>query len=131
MAARLLITLLMLAASAALLAPFAAAQGSDTVHDEADALSAAEEQDVQAAFDRVSEESGEQLHAFVVSDTNVDPADRPEFLTEKAGEAGAPPAACSPRSWRSPEERFYCSAGAAGRGSWRSNAGSPSRSSPS
>ncbi len=90
MAARLLITLLMLAASAALLAPFAAAQGSDTVHDEADALSAAEEQDVQAAFDRVSEESGEQLHAFVVSDTNVDPADRPEFLTEKTSEAGAP-----------------------------------------
>lgn len=90
MAARLLITLLMLAASAALLAPLAAAQGSEAVHDEAGALSAAEEQDVQAAFDRVSEESGEQLHAFVVSATNVDPADRPEFLAQKASEVDAP-----------------------------------------
>ena len=26
----------------------------------------------------------------MVSDTNVDPADRPEFLAEKASEAGAP-----------------------------------------
>ena len=91
MFARLLITMLMLAASVVLLAPFAAAQGSDTVFDEADALSAAEEQDVQAAFEQVSEGSGEQLYAFLVSDTNVDVADRPEFLEEKASEAGAPP----------------------------------------
>jgi uncharacterized membrane protein YgcG len=91
MFARLLITMLMLAASAVFLAPFAAAQGSDTVFDEAGALSAAEEQDVQAAFEQVSEGSGEQLYAFLVSDTNVDVADRPEFLEEKASEAGAPP----------------------------------------
>ena len=91
MFARLLITMLMLAASAVLLAPFAAAQGSDTVFDEAGALSAAEEQDVQAAFEQVSEGSGEELYAFLVSDTNVDVADRPEFLEEKASEAGAPP----------------------------------------
>ena len=91
MIARLLITVLMLAVSAVFLSPFAAAQGSDTVFDEANALSAAEEQDVQAAFDRVSEESGEQLYAFLVSDTNTDVAYRPEFLAEKASEIGAPP----------------------------------------
>ena len=91
MIARLLITVLMLAVSAVFLSPFAAAQGSDTVFDEANALSPAEEQDVQAAFDRVSEESGEQLYAFLVSDTNTDVAERPEFLAEKASEIGAPP----------------------------------------
>ena len=41
MIARLLITVLMLAVSAVFLSPFAAAQGSDTVFDEANALSAA------------------------------------------------------------------------------------------
>jgi uncharacterized membrane protein YgcG len=91
MLAKFLLTALMLAVSALFLAPFAAAQSPDTVFDEAKVLSGAEERDVQAAFDRVSEESGEPLYAFLVSDTNTDVADRPEFLAEKASEVGAPP----------------------------------------
>src|SRR5918997_4427180 len=90
MVARSLLTTLMLTALV-VFTSLAAAQGSDTVHDEADVLSPSEEQDVQAAFEQASEESGEQLHAFLVSDANVDVADRPEFLAEKAREAGAPP----------------------------------------
>ena len=71
MVARFLLTALMLAVSAIFLAPFAAAQGPDTVFDDANALSAAEERDVQAAFDEASAESGDPLYAFLESDTNV------------------------------------------------------------
>ena len=91
MYARFLLTVLLLLVPVSVLASSVAAQGSETVFDEADVLSAAEEQDVRAAFEQVSEESGEQLYAFLVSDTNVDVAERPEFLEEKASEAGAPP----------------------------------------
>src|SRR3712207_5233895 len=91
MFARFLLTVLLLLVPVSVLASSVAAQGSETVFDEADVLSAAEEQDVRAAFEQVSEESGEQLYAFLVSDTNVDVADRPEFLEDKAREAGAPP----------------------------------------
>jgi uncharacterized membrane protein YgcG len=52
MVARSLLTVLMLTASAMFFAPFASAQGSDTVFDEAGTLSAAEERDVQAALIR-------------------------------------------------------------------------------
>ena len=90
MFARSLLTTLVITALAVIFAPFAAAQGSDTVHDEADVLSPSEERDVQAAFEQASEESGEQIHAFLVSDTNVDVADRPEYLAEKAREVDAP-----------------------------------------
>jgi uncharacterized membrane protein YgcG len=91
MVVRSLLTVLTLAMSALLLVPTAMAQGSDTVFDRADVLSDAEEQNVQATFEQVSEESGEQLHAFLVSDTNTDVADRPEFLAERAREADLPP----------------------------------------
>src|ERR687894_2514804 len=89
MVARSLLTTLMLTALV-VFTSLAAAQGSDTVHDEADVLSPSEEQDVQAAFEQASEESGEQLHAFLVSDANVDVADRPEYLADKAREVDAP-----------------------------------------
>jgi uncharacterized membrane protein YgcG len=88
MIARFLLTVLFLLASAAILAPVAAAQ--DTVFDDADVLNTAEEREVQAAFDQASAESGDPIYAFLVSDTNTDVADRPEFLTQKASEAGAP-----------------------------------------
>jgi uncharacterized membrane protein YgcG len=91
MLARFRLTALMLVVSAMFLAPFAAAEGPDTVFDEANMLSPAEERDVQAAFDQATAESGDPLYAFLVSDTNTDVADRPEFLAEKASEAGAPP----------------------------------------
>ena len=69
----------------------AAAQGPDSVFDRAGVLTRGQEREVQAAFDRASAESGDPIYAFMVSNTNVDVADRPEILEEKASEAGSPP----------------------------------------
>ncbi len=77
--------------SAAVLAPLAAAQEQIRLVDEADVLTASEEREVQEVFEQVAEESGEPVYAFLLEDTNTDPADRPEFLVETASEAGAPP----------------------------------------
>ncbi len=93
MVARFLLTALMLAVSAIFLAPFEAAQGPDTVFDEANVLSAAEERDVQAAFDETSAESGDPLYAFLESDTNVasDNLDaQREFILDRAEQADLP-----------------------------------------
>src|SRR5215212_1907172 len=71
MVARAVLMVLMLAASAMLLAPFVSARASETVFDDAGVLDAAEEQDVQAAFDQASAESGDPLYVFLEPDTNV------------------------------------------------------------
>ncbi len=65
----------------------AAAQGSDTVYDEADALSDSEEQEVQEAFDAAQDDAGQPLYAFLVPDTGVDSqADQRELLAREARE---------------------------------------------
>ena len=69
----------------------AAAQGSDTVYDEAGALSVSEEQRVQQAFDSAQEETGQQLYAFLVPDKGVEGQEaRQELLTREATEARVP-----------------------------------------
>src|SRR5215210_9199221 len=83
MVARFLLTVLFF------LAP--AAQDRDTVFDEAGVLGPAEEREVQSAFDRVGADSGDQLYAFLVSDTNAEGAERRELLLNEAKVAGAPP----------------------------------------
>jgi hypothetical protein len=93
MVARSLLTVLMLTASAMFFAPFASAQGSDTVFDEAGTLSAAEERDVQAAFNQASAESGDPLYAFLESDTNVAGDNlnaQHEFLLDRVQQADLP-----------------------------------------
>jgi hypothetical protein len=93
MVARSLLTVLMLTASAMFFAPFASAQGSDTVFDEAGALSAAEERDVQAAFNQASAESGDPLYAFLEPDTNVASDNlnaQHEFLLDRVQQADLP-----------------------------------------
>src|SRR5919108_4804933 len=90
MVARSALTVLFLLAPAILLMPAAAAQGPDTVFDEAGVLSAVEEQEVQAAFDQVSAESGDPLYAFLVADTNAEGAERQELLLEEASQVEAP-----------------------------------------
>jgi uncharacterized membrane protein YgcG len=91
MVARFLLTVLFLLAPATVLAPTAAAQDRDTVSDEAGVLSPADEREVQSAFDQVGAESGDPLYAFLVSDTNVEGAERQELLLDQAREAGVPP----------------------------------------
>jgi uncharacterized membrane protein YgcG len=69
----------------------AAAQGSDTVYDEAGALSGPEEQRVQQAFDSALEETGQPLYAFLVSNKGVESQKaRQELLTREATEAQVP-----------------------------------------
>jgi uncharacterized membrane protein YgcG len=69
----------------------AAAQGSDTVHDEAGALSGPEEQRVQQAFDSAQEETGQPLYAFLVPNKGVESQEaRQELLTREATEAQVP-----------------------------------------
>src|ERR671920_252479 len=69
----------------------AAAQGSDTVYDEAGALSGLEEQRVQQAFDSAQEETGQPLYAFLVPNKGVEGQEaRQELLTREATEAQVP-----------------------------------------
>ena len=69
----------------------AAAQGSDTVYDEAGALSDPEEQRVQQAFDSAQEETGQPLYAFLVPNKGVEGQEaRRELLTIEATEAQIP-----------------------------------------
>ena len=69
----------------------AAAQGSDTVYDEAGALSGPEEQRVQKAFDSAQEETGQPLYAFLVPNKGVEGQEaRQELLTREATEAQVP-----------------------------------------
>jgi hypothetical protein len=69
----------------------AAAQGSDTVHDEAGALSGPEEQRVQQAFDSAQEETGQPLYAFLVPNKGVEGQEaRQDLLTREATEAQVP-----------------------------------------
>jgi uncharacterized membrane protein YgcG len=69
----------------------AAAQGSDTVYDEAGALSGPEEQRVQQAFDSAQEETGQPLYAFLVPNKGVEGQKaRQELLTREATEAQVP-----------------------------------------
>jgi hypothetical protein len=69
----------------------AAAQGSDTVYDEAGALSGPEEQRVQQAFDSAQEETGQPLYAFLVPNEGVDGQEaRQELLSKEATEAQVP-----------------------------------------
>ena len=89
---RLLQIVLLLFALTVTSAPVAMAQGSETtVFDEAGVLGDADKQEVQAAFDRVREETGHPLYAFLVSDTNVgEEAARRELLAKEARQANAP-----------------------------------------
>src|ERR687897_995290 len=69
----------------------AAAQGSDTVYDEAGALSGPEEQHVQQAFDSAQQETGQPLYAFLVPNKGVEGQEaRQELLTREATEAQVP-----------------------------------------
>ena len=69
----------------------AAAQGSDTVYDEAGALSGPEEQRVQKAFDSAQEEAGQPLYAFLVPNKGVEGQEaRQKLLTREATEARVP-----------------------------------------
>jgi len=68
-----------------------AAQGSDTVYDEAGALSGSEEQRVQQAFDSAQEDTGQPLYAFLVPNKGVESQEaRQELLTREATEAQVP-----------------------------------------
>ena len=67
------------------------AQGSDTVYDEAGALSGPEEQRVQQAFDSAQEETGQPLYTFLVPNKGVEGQQaRQELLTREATEAQVP-----------------------------------------
>jgi uncharacterized membrane protein YgcG len=91
MVARFLLTVLFVPAPVAVLAPVAAAQGSDTIYDEADVLSDSDEQQVQEAFDRTQEDSGQPLYAFLVPDTGVESQEaRRDLLTQEAQEENVP-----------------------------------------
>jgi uncharacterized membrane protein YgcG len=69
----------------------AAAQGSDTVYDEAGALSDPQEQRVQQAFDSAQEDTGQPLYAFLVPNKGVEgQAARQDLLTREATEAQVP-----------------------------------------
>jgi uncharacterized membrane protein YgcG len=75
----------------ALFPALAAAQSSDTVYDEAGALSGSEEQRVQQAFDSAQEETGQPLYAFLVPNKGVESQEaRQELLTREANEAQVP-----------------------------------------
>jgi uncharacterized membrane protein YgcG len=91
MFARFLLTVLFLLAPVGVLAPVAAAQGSDTIYDEADVLSDSGEQQVQEAFDQTQEDTGQPLYAFLVPDTGVESQEaRRGLLTQEAQEENVP-----------------------------------------
>ena len=91
MIARFLLTVLFVLAPGAILAPGAAAQGSDTIYDEAGVLSDSEEQQVQESFDRAEEEAGQPLYAFLVPEKGVEGQEaRRELLTREAREQDVP-----------------------------------------
>jgi uncharacterized membrane protein YgcG len=91
MVARFLLMVLLLLVPAAILAPGVAAQGSDTVYDEAGALSDSEEQQVQEVFDQTEEEAGQPLYAFLVPDTGVESQEaQRDLLTQEAREEDVP-----------------------------------------
>src|SRR4028119_1054479 len=70
---------------------FAATQGSDTIFDDAGELSAAEEQDVQQAFDAAQEETGQPLYAILTPMTGVESAEaQQELLLQEARETDVP-----------------------------------------
>ncbi|MDQ4063514.1 MAG: TPM domain-containing protein [Actinomycetota bacterium] len=72
-------------------ATLAAAQGSDTVYDQAGALSGPEEHRVQQAFDSAQEETGQPLYAFLVPNKGVEGQEaRQALLTREATEAQVP-----------------------------------------
>jgi len=78
-------------AFALFLPAFAVAQGSDTIFDDADELSDAEEQNVQQAFDAAQEEAGQPLYAFLTPETGVeDQQAQQELLNQRASEEGLP-----------------------------------------
>jgi len=82
-----LISLAVLACAASI----ALAQSTDTVYDQADVLTSAQEQRVQQAFDSAEQESGQPLYAFLVPNTGVDaPQDRRDLLTREASDASVP-----------------------------------------
>jgi uncharacterized membrane protein YgcG len=86
--ARLLLPVLFLLV---VLAPSVAAQGSDTIYDEADVLSDSEEQRVQEALDQAGEEAGQPLYAFLVPDANVESQEAQRvLLTQEAQEENVP-----------------------------------------
>ena len=82
----------------------AAAQGSDTVYDEAGALSGPEEQRVQQAFDSAQEETGQPLYAFLVPNKGVEGQEAQARPTDQGGHRGASPAGC--RGSRGCHERW-------------------------
>lgn len=91
MVARFLLTVLLLSVPAAILAPSVAAQGSDTIYDEAGALSESEEQRVQEEFVQTEEETGQPLYAFLVPDTGVESQEaRRDLLEREATEENVP-----------------------------------------
>ncbi|MDP8947682.1 MAG: TPM domain-containing protein [Actinomycetota bacterium] len=91
MVVRFLLIVLLLSVPAAILAPGVAAQGSDTVYDEAGVLSDPQEQQVQEAFDQTEEEAGQPLYAFLVPDTGVESQEaRRDLLRQEAREGDVP-----------------------------------------
>src|SRR3712207_5301603 len=91
MVARSLLTVLSLLVPAAILAPSVAAQGTDTIYDEADVLSDSEEQQVQEVFDQTEEDTGQPLYAFLVPDMGVEsPEERRDLLRREAREEDIP-----------------------------------------
>ena len=91
MVARFLLAVLLLLVPAGILAPGAAAQGSDTIYDEADVLSDSEEQQVQEAFAQTEADIGQPLYAFLVPDTGVESQqDRRGLLRQEAREENIP-----------------------------------------
>ena len=85
--ALLLISLAVLAGVPSL----ALAQDADTLDDDADVLTNAQEQKVQEAFDAAREETGQPVYAFLVPNTKVDDTQaRQDLLTREAREADVP-----------------------------------------
>ena len=69
----------------------AAAQGSDTIYDEAGALSDAQEQRVQEEFDAAQQDAGQPLYAFLVQDENVESEEAQRgILIREANAANVP-----------------------------------------
>jgi LPXTG-motif cell wall-anchored protein len=91
MIARFLLTGLFFLASAAIFAPVALAQATDTIYDEAGVLSDPEEQQVQQTFNQTQEGTGQPLYAFLVPDTGVESQEaRRELLVQEAREEDVP-----------------------------------------
>ncbi|MDQ3861932.1 MAG: TPM domain-containing protein [Actinomycetota bacterium] len=83
--------LLALVVAFAIFPTLAAAQGSDTVYDEAGVLSGPQEQRVQQAFDSAQAQTGQPLYAFLVPNKGVEGQKaRQELLRREATEAHAP-----------------------------------------